>query len=147
MTIVAMPAKMTLAQLLFIATIVLLPPLAYSDRVEEEKTKWILASYFGGPLKLDAEESEMQWQGTYEAEIERTDERHIEVFAANNGTHVYFLLVWKDETGPSSEGGDASDGAAIIFEKAAKDRSDDVWYWSTKALPELSNKGIVSKGE
>ena len=146
MTIVAMSAKKTLALLLSIVTIVLLP-LAYSDGIEGEKTKWILASYFDGPLKLDTEESELQWQGTYEAEIEWTEERHIEVFTVNNGTHVYFLLVWKDGTGPSSLGGDAGDGVAIIFEKAGKDGSDDVWYWSTKTVPELASNGILNIGE
>ncbi|HEY4673861.1 MAG TPA: hypothetical protein VIH03_06815, partial [Nitrososphaerales archaeon] len=110
--------------LLFITSISLNMLLASADGNDDERAKWILANYFPGPLKLDTEESERQWQDAYKAEIEWTNERHIEVFAVNNATHVYFLLIWDDETGPLSSLEGKSDGAAIIFEKAAKDGSD-----------------------
>lgn len=109
---------------------------AYADGREEEV--WVLSKYMGGNLELAFDGGAGQWAGAYEIDVEQEDWM-IDVLSINNGTMLFFALIWDD---PTSSG---EDGAAVFFEEAGVDGEDEVAYWSAQVL-DLENHAVATDG-
>lgn len=94
---------------------------------EEEGEQWLVIPNVSGDLQLETDHFAPQWSSGREVVFDSAWDHEVSMVGLNNGTHIYFHVRWADATNSLSE----DDGAAILFEEARPDGTDDVWLWST----------------
>ena len=93
--------------------------IAYAH-VEKEGTKpaeqIVVSKYTKGSIDLITNPESKQWkESSSEMDIQSIGGHTISVNSLNNGTYLFFLLSWDDNT-QNADNNNHTDGAAVIFE-------------------------------
>jgi hypothetical protein len=94
--------------------------------VEKEGTKpaeeIVVSKYTKGRIDLSTNPESKQWkESSSEMDIQSIGGHTISVNSLNNGTYLFFLLSWNDNTQNVANNNNHIDGAAVIFELPKKE--------------------------
>ena len=94
--------------------------------VEKEGTRpteeIVVSKYTKGSIDLSTNPESKQWkESSSEIDIQSMGGHTISVNSLNNGTYLFFLLSWNDNTQNAANNNNRIDGAAVIFELPKKE--------------------------
>lgn len=92
---------------------------------EETEEQLVLSRYVKGNIVISADPEDEQWKQSTEDIVESAWQHKVQVMSLNNGTHIFFLLLWDDPTRATEGPSGVADGAAILFETKQKSEDDN----------------------
>src|SRR5919197_967680 len=127
-TMIAKLSIITIIVLFLFPTLLYIMRTVYAH-VEKEGTKpaeeVVVSKYTKGRIELSANPESKQWKelsSSTEIDVQSIGGHTISVNSLNNGTYLFFLLSWNDNTqNAANYSNNHTDGAAVIFELPKKE--------------------------
>src|SRR5919198_5183341 len=126
-TMIAEVSIITIIVLFLFPTLLYIMRTVYAH-VEKEGTKpteeTVVSKYTTGRIDLSTNPESKQWKessSSSEIDIQSINGHTISVNSLNNGTYLFFLLSWNDNTQNAANNNNRIDGAAVIFELPKKE--------------------------